>query len=484
MPGDLRGAVVSDVRHQRRHTDQRMRGHRLHTRGIHLDALDAVRPEARHGVGQQAQAVLQVAGDQRLVDVELELPLARGDADRHVVPHHLRAHHRQCLDLRGVDLARHHRTAGFIGGQPQFAQAGARPAAHQADVIGDLVERHGKHPERAMQPHQGFMAGHRGEQVVGHDEGRIQPGGQHPGHARAELGVGVEPRAHRRATEGQRMDIGQRAPDRRVGQRELRRVGAELLPEGDRRGVLQVGAAHLEHARERLGLGQQRGAQIRQRSQQRTCRQHRSDVNRRRKHVVRRLPQVHIVVRVHAAIGTQPPAQRDGRQIGDDLVDVHVALRARSGLPHRQRELVFHLAGGDARRGRGHRLGLRGVQQAEIAVDLGRGALDLRQRMHDRRGHALRADGEEAQAAFGLRAPQGIARHLDGAEAVCFAARRGRHRHVLAAGVHFGRGHFSCLSGWLSCPARSSFTACTTARATLRVSLCTAVSWSSASWLL
>ena len=50
--------------------------------------------------------------------------------------------------------------------------------------------------------------------------------------------------------------------------------------------------------------------------------------------------------------------------------------------------------------------------------------------------------------------------------------------------THFGRGHLIFLSGWLRLPARNCFTAAATERATLRTSSCTAVSLSSASWLL
>jgi hypothetical protein len=111
-------------------------------------------------------------------------------------------------------------------------------------------------------------------------------------------------------------------------------------------------------------------------------------------------------------------AQRSAGEPGDDLVDVHVALRARAGLPDRQGKLVGKLARGHACRGGRDGIGPGGVQQAEIAVDLGRGALDLGQRLHDRQRHALPADGEEPAAALGLRAPQGIGRHVDGAKAV------------------------------------------------------------------
>jgi hypothetical protein len=59
------------------------------------------------------------------------------------------------------------------------------------------------------------------------------------------------------------------------------------------------------------------------------------------------------------------------------------------------------------------------------------GMSHLRQRMHDVRRHALLSNREEAQAAFGLRTPQGITGHFDGPEAVGFRSglRRLRPRH-------------------------------------------------------
>jgi hypothetical protein len=72
-------------------------------------------------------------------------------------------------------------------------------------------------------------------------------------------------------------------------------------------------------------------------------------------------------------------------------------------------------------------------QQAELAGHLGgRRVFDPRQRAHDRDRHALRADREQPAAALGLCAPQGIARHLDRAEAVGFGPVA---RHAFSAGA-------------------------------------------------
>ncbi len=67
------------------------------------------------------------------------------------------------------------------------------------------------------------------------------------------------------------------------------------------------------------------------------------------------------------------------------------------------------------------------LEQAEGAVDARRWALHLRQGMDHGERHALARDAEEAPAALGLRPPEPIRGHLDGAEGVLLQA-RGRHR--------------------------------------------------------
>ena len=74
---------------------------------IGLDAAHGMRLEARHAVGQQAQALHHVVADERTIDVELEIAVRATDVDRDVVAHHLRGQHRQRFALRGVHFARH-----------------------------------------------------------------------------------------------------------------------------------------------------------------------------------------------------------------------------------------------------------------------------------------------------------------------------------------------------------------------------------------
>ena len=154
----------------------------------------------------------------------------------------------------------------------------------------------------------------------------------------------------------------------------------------------------------------------------------RGDVHPGGKNVVRRLPEVHVVVGVHQALLPALAAEQLGSAVGEHLVDVHVGLGARAGLPHHQRKFRVVAAGqhlvGRARDG----LRLLFRKQAEVGIDAGRRFLDERQRVDQRERHALARDAEEAAAALRLRAPQALGGHLDGAEAVLLdpgAAHRG-----------------------------------------------------------
>ena len=204
---------------------------------------------------------------------------------------------------------------------------------------------------------------------------------------------------------------------------ELRHPAGDLLAERQRCGVLQMGAADLDDAVEGGGLLLQRRAQRAQRRQQPLLqRLHRRHMHGRREHVVAALAAVDVVVGVHEPPFPTRAAHQLAGAVGQHLVDVHVRLRARAGLPHHQRELVGmqprdHLVGG------GHDgLGLVCRLQAQRLVDHGRRPLHPRQRPDQLRRLALAGDVEVLQRALRLRAPQAMGGHFDRAEGVVFDA--------------------------------------------------------------
>jgi hypothetical protein len=104
--------------------------------------------------------------------------------------------------------------------------------------------------------------------------------------------------------------------------------------------------------------------------------------------------------------------------VGQHFVDVHIALRAGTRLPDRQRELARMLAFEDFVGSLHDGGGLVSRQLAQRTVDGGSGALALRHCRNQLRRHALGRDGEVVQRALRLRTPQAVARHVDRAKAV------------------------------------------------------------------
>ena len=182
-----------------------------------------------------------------------------------------------------------------------------------------------------------------------------------------------------------------------------------------------MGTANFHDAVEICCLLRQRGAQLGDGRQQLVLNSiHRRHVHGGGKHVVAGLAAVHVVIGVHQAPFPALAAQQLAGAVGQHLVDVHVGLRARAGLPHHQRKFARvvarnHLVGSD-----GDGLGNGRVLQAQRLVDHGRSPLHQRQRADDFTRLLFARDVEVLQRALRLRAPQLIGGDLDGAKGVAF----------------------------------------------------------------
>ena len=165
------------------------------------------------------------------------------------------------LGLRGVDLARHDRAAGLVLGDGDLADAAARPRRQPAHVVGDLGERGRQRLERAVGVHQRVVAARASNLLGAVTKGRPVSSASSGRHAHRELGMRVEPGAHGGAAQRELAEVGQRRLDVLEAVVELRDVAGELLAQGQRRGVLQVGPADLDDVAEGFGLGVQRAPQ-------------------------------------------------------------------------------------------------------------------------------------------------------------------------------------------------------------------------------
>lgn len=339
------------------------RGDGIHSRFLHdarnlllvgLETLNQVLLERAHAVREQSDAVQQVADDERLVDVELELAVHAADRGGDVVAHDLGAEHGQGLALRRVDLAGHDAGAGLVLRQHQLAEAAAGAAAEVADVLGDLGERRGQRVEGARGLDDGVVGGERLE-LVGR---RPELGARHLADLlRDGLGEaleGVDARAHGGAALRQEPEVGERAlhpPDAEV---QLRDVAGELLGQGQGRGVLEMRPADLDDllGLELVDLPLQGVAEVPERGQQRLLDlEHGGDVHDGGEGVVGRGGPVDVVVGMDGLLAAHGAAQDLDGPVGDDLVGVHVGLRAGAGLPDHEGEVVEvlqvgHLGGG------------------------------------------------------------------------------------------------------------------------------------------
>ena len=226
------------------------------------------------------------------------------------------------------------------------------PGGQPAHVVGDLHQRAGERAQRGAGGHQGVVGGE-GRELVRRRHERAARLLRHLARREvAELRVRVEAGADRGAADRQLVEARDRLAHDAEAVVELGHPAADLLAERDRRRVLQVRAADLDDVGVRLGLGRQRVAQLPDRRQQHVLEllDHR-DVHRGREGVVGRLPAVDVVVRVDRLLRAQLAAGQLDGAVRDDLVRVHVRLRAGAGLEDDQREVVVevaadHLVGG------------------------------------------------------------------------------------------------------------------------------------------
>jgi hypothetical protein len=201
------------------------------------------------------------------------------------------------------------------------------------------------------------------------------------------------PVACRRAGSG---DLRQRVAHAARAEAQLRGVAGELLAERDRHGVHEVRAARLDDVANASALA---------------C----SDASSASSAGISRFVASSSAARCTAlgktsfddwpmltwSLGWAPSPG----EVRDDLVGVHVRRRARAGLEDVDRELLVVLAGRDLLGRRRDALGEVASSSPELAVDAGRGALDLAQPADHRHGHPLARDREVVHA-FVVSPPQ------------------------------------------------------------------------------
>jgi hypothetical protein len=140
-----------------------------------------------------------------------------------------------------------------------------------------------------------------------------------------------------------------------------------------------------------------------------------ADVDGGGDHVVRALPVIDVVVRMHLRT-------RGNCQVRYHLVCIHVGAGARTGLEDVDRELRVVLAVRHRQRRLADRRRLTLFQMAQRQVHVGRRGLDQPQRTDERPRQVQAGNREVVDRALGLRAIQRVSRDLQLAHAVVFDA--------------------------------------------------------------
>src|SRR4029077_3947215 len=133
-----------------------------------------------------------------------------------------------------------------------------------------------------------------------------------------------------------------------------------------------------------------------------------------------------MIVRMNWFLRAERAAELEIGGIRNHFIDIHVGLRAGSGLPYEQRKVPVQFAVGDILRNRRDGCRAPAIERSERPVDLGRRALDHTERAHDLDRHTLGSDAEIVERALGLSAPESVSRNLQWPEGVAFDAGPGR----------------------------------------------------------
>ena len=144
---------------------------------------------------------------------------------------------------------------GFVLRDGQFAQATTRAGSQPADVVRNLHQRGSQRFQGALRKDDFIVRRKRGELVGMRAEGKPREFGDLLGRALREFGMRVQPRAHRSSADGEVVESVEHLLQALDVALQQTGPSAELLSEGQRNGILQVGAADFYYVLEFFRLG-------------------------------------------------------------------------------------------------------------------------------------------------------------------------------------------------------------------------------------
>ena len=281
-----------------------------------------------------------------LEHVQFKIALARRKLHRGIVAKHLHAHHGHAFALSWIHLARHNAAARLVLRNRKFANAAARTAGKPAHIICNFHKRSGQHRKRAVRLRHGLMPSKRGEFILCAGKWNFCFRRKLLGNQFAKSFGSVQAGAHRGTANSQVAHARQTFLQASNCKIKLRHIAGKFLAQCQRHRVLQMRAPHFHNAGKFHGLGMQRVAQLHNGRQHRALNLYRrGDMHGGWKSVIAGLRQIHVVIWVHGLLATARAASQFNSAVRNHLVDIHVGLRARTGLPHLQWKLAIKFAG-------------------------------------------------------------------------------------------------------------------------------------------
>ena len=417
------GLIIADEGVQRGHEHERAVHQFAAADRISLQPGDAALRKHARTIGQNVDRLVQAVRHERQGDIQLEMSITAALDDGLGQALHIKAHLHQHFTHHRVHLAGHDGGTRLGGRKPQFAQAGARPRAQPAEVIGDLGQARRNRRELARDL-DAIIARALGLEVVGRLAEReaglsTENAADPPGKFR----MGSQAGTNGGAANGQFAQRRHRALRPRDGFPHLRGVAGKLLSECQRRGVHQVGAADLDDAGKLSGFFSQCcGQQAKGGLQARVQGQGHAHMQRRRDDVIRGLPQVHVVIRMHGPFGPDRLAGKLAAAVRDDLVGVGVRRGAGTGLENIHGEMRGEPALGNFPGGLFDQPAFLAREPAELHVRPGTGHFDQAQPMDERGRQGPATDREIQHGPLGRSPVERVIRHGHLAHRITFAS--------------------------------------------------------------
>ena len=279
----------------------------------------------------------------------------------------------------------------------QLAEPGVRAGAHPAQVVADFGQRNRDDAQRTGCLDETVARALCFEVVERLGDGKSGFRSKQLDNLLWEAERRIDSGADGGAAERNLGDVSHRVAHSLDAESNLTGVAAELLAEGDRGRIHEVGTAGLDGRLPEFGLDLEGLREVLERRDELLDERARhGDVNRGREHVVGRLRRIDVVVRMNGRTEVLR------RERGQHLVDVHVAGGTAARLVDVDRELVVVVTGDDRIGRLDDRVDDLRVENAERAVRNRRGLLNTRERHDLGRLETETGDGEILDRALGL----------------------------------------------------------------------------------